>query len=163
MVFLISKLSLHSKGVLLCMYVVDCITEWLYNFFWCSGVAVGPESIDSSFLDRCRRHLFYFSLCCVVLMTFHRFSAFFFGCYANDDGIDECNGFLDLWRYFCWSDSTVFIVCCLLPSSLLWFSPMLFYYLLHPFIALIMLSFSSSFVPIGLMWSLFRKARVDVD
>ena len=72
MVFLISKLSHHFKGLLLCLYDVDCITEWLYNFFWCSGVAFGPKSIDSSFSDR--RHdddvCFNRVLVPVILMPF---------------------------------------------------------------------------------------------
>ena len=49
MVFLILKLSHYFKGLLLCLYVVVCIIEWLCNFFLGFYCCIGTNSIDYSF------------------------------------------------------------------------------------------------------------------
>ena len=97
MVFLISKLSLHSKGWLLCLYVANCISDWLYNFFWCSGAVVDQN-----------RLILHFQISVVVICFNHCFSyispwdfcSICDCCNIHDHGVTDRNGFLVLNCYY---------------------------------------------------------------
>jgi hypothetical protein len=110
------KLSHLFKGLLLRLYVVVCIIEWLCKFFLGLWSCLGPKSINYSFLDRCRRRLHcccccYFNRVCINSIHFLPLLAS-----SSDDGIIDCNGFLVLWRRLIGTTHLIDWFCLLLSS-----------------------------------------------